>query len=577
IKWVGFFTTVFIGLLTIKDLWDLLGDLHLPPIRWAKHFLARILCLLVIPVILYMFVFAIHFSILENSGDDAISMSPEFRHTLNGHGMNDTPIDVGYGSTITLRHFNTRGGYLHSHRHHYPSGSKQQQVTLYPFKDENNFWIIQKESDPKIPFETINPSWIYHNALIRLSHVLTEGWLHSHDIRPLVTDSDHQNEVSVYGSKGHSDSNDLWRVEIVDHDKSDPDSNRRLRAIHTKFRLFHINTGCYLFSHNTKLPEWGFRQQEVTCGKGATYINTIWYIETNSHPKLSSDTKMVNYKKLGFFGKFIELNKVMWTNFKSNSLHPYLSHPLSWILLKRGIGFWDEEHHQIYLIGNPLIWWTSTLIVFIFVVEKLITILRVKRGYIDRFSVKGEHFEPWSNVFLIGWCLHYLPFYLMSKELFLQYYFPSLYFAILLIGVGFDLITDRFNPKNRTIIVTIFLIASIYIFILFSPIAYGNTWEKSSCDNSKWLSSWDYDCDLYVGSHLTRNTNTTGIEITNPEFSDIRAFDKRAVEAEDDEKEEQCQQEVQGLEANVETNKEKRCFPRMAHPKDFRAFLSATI
>ncbi|CAG8554655.1 29354_t:CDS:10 [Gigaspora margarita] len=537
IKWVGFFTTIFIGLLTIKDLWDLLGDLHLPLIRWVNHFLARVLCLLVIPVILYMLVFAIHFSILENSGDDAISMSPEFRHTLNGHGMNDTPIDVGYGSTITLRHFNTRGGYLHSHNHHYPSGSKQQQVTLYPFKDENNLWIIQKETDPKIPFETINPSWIYHNTLIRLSHVLTEGWLHSHNIKPPVTNSDDQNEVSVYGSKDHSDTNDLWRVEIVDHEKSDSDSGRRLRAIHTKFRLFHINSGCYLYSHSNKLPEWGFKQQEVTCGKGATFINTIWHIETNSHPKLPSDTKMVNYKKLGFFEKFIELNQVMWTNFKSISLHPYLSHPSSWILLKRGIGFWAQEHYQIYLIGNPFIWWTSTLTVLIFVIEKLITILKAKRGSIDRFSVKGEHFKLWSNVFLMGWCLHYLPFYLMSKELFLQYYFPSLYFAILLIGIGFDLITERFNSRNRTIIVTIFLIASIYIFILFSPLTYGNTWEKSSCDNSKWLSSWDYDCDLYVGSHLTRNTNTTGIEITNQEFSDIRAFDKRAAEAEDEQDE----------------------------------------
>ncbi|CAG8628482.1 15524_t:CDS:10, partial [Cetraspora pellucida] len=335
IKWVGFFTIMFIVLLTIKELWDLLGDLHLPATRWAKHFLSRILCLLVIPMILYMVVFAIHFSMIENNGDDSVSMSPEFRHTLNGHDINDTPIDVGYGSAITIRHFNTRGGYLHSHQNRYPTGSKQQQVTLYPYKDENNLWIIQNETDPKIPFETIAPSWIYHNAVIRLSHVLTEGWLHSHNIRAPVTNSKSQDEVSVYGNKDHTDSNDLWRVEIVDHEKYDPESGKRLRAIHTKFRLYHINRGCYLFSHSTKLPEWAFRQQEVTCGRGATHMNTIWYIETNSHPKMPNDVKMVNYNKLGFFGKFIELNQVMWTNFKSSTIHPYLSYPSSWILLER--------------------------------------------------------------------------------------------------------------------------------------------------------------------------------------------------------------------------------------------------
>ncbi|CAG8844708.1 22384_t:CDS:2, partial [Racocetra persica] len=106
-----------------------------------------------------------------------------------------------------------------------------------------------------------------------------------HNIRAPVTHSKSQDEVSVYGNKEYSDTNDLWRVEIVDHEKSDPESGKRLRAIHTKFRLYHINRGCYLFSHSTRLPEWGFKQQEVTCGRGAKYINTIWYIETNSHPK----------------------------------------------------------------------------------------------------------------------------------------------------------------------------------------------------------------------------------------------------------------------------------------------------
>jgi dolichyl-phosphate-mannose-protein mannosyltransferase len=50
--------------------------------------------------------------------------------------------------------------------------------------------------------------------------------------------------------------------------------------------LRHALTGCYLFSHKVKLPEWGFEQQEVTCNKNAVMImaNSLWYVETAMHP-----------------------------------------------------------------------------------------------------------------------------------------------------------------------------------------------------------------------------------------------------------------------------------------------------
>ena len=63
-------------------------------------------------------------------------MSSEFQATLNSKGMQAVPADVAFGSRVSLRHWNTQGGYLHSHAHMYPAGSKQQQITLYPHKDE---------------------------------------------------------------------------------------------------------------------------------------------------------------------------------------------------------------------------------------------------------------------------------------------------------------------------------------------------------------------------------------------------------------------------------------------------------
>lgn len=61
-----------------------------------RHFFARALCLIVIPISLYCFFFVIHFAILQNGGDGDGFMSSEFQHTLRGHDMNDMPIGVNY-------------------------------------------------------------------------------------------------------------------------------------------------------------------------------------------------------------------------------------------------------------------------------------------------------------------------------------------------------------------------------------------------------------------------------------------------------------------------------------------------
>ena len=89
-KWVGLFTIATIGLCTIKQLWVLLGDLRVPPKLFLRHFMARALCLIVIPTVFYMSMFEIHFLILQNSGDGDGFMSSEFQHTLGGRQMADT-------------------------------------------------------------------------------------------------------------------------------------------------------------------------------------------------------------------------------------------------------------------------------------------------------------------------------------------------------------------------------------------------------------------------------------------------------------------------------------------------------
>ena len=518
VKWVGLFTIGWVGSLTIVQLWVLLGDARTVTTRlWLKHLLARVFCLICIPIAVYMALFAIHFLCLVNPGDGDGFMSSEFQATLNSKGMQDVPADVVMGSRVTIRHHNTQGGYLHSHAHMYPTGSKQQQITLYPHKDDNNVWLWENQTQPinevtnefingTTAWDTIDPQFLKDGSVIRMYHTVTDRRLHSHDVRPPVTEADWQNEVSCYGYAGfEGDANDFYKIEIVKSMSDGAEAKKRVRTIETKFRLIHLMTGCALFSHKVKLPTWGFEQQEVTCAKQGTLPNSVWYIENNEHPKLGADAEKVNYRNPGFLGKFWELQSVMWrTNAGLVESHAWDSRPPSWPVLRRGINFWGKDHRQIYLIGNPVIWWSSTLAILAYIAFKGLSVLRWQRGFKDHDLVEFKRFDYEIGMTALGWAFHYFPFYLMARQLFLHHYFPALYFAIMALSQFYDHVTTRFagfGVKERPSIgrggIALFLAASIFVFGLYAPLSYGNPWTQDACKKVKLLDTWDWDCNNF--------------------------------------------------------------------------------
>ncbi|KAI6791759.1 dolichyl-phosphate-mannose-protein mannosyltransferase 1 [Hortaea werneckii] len=271
-------------------------------------------------------------------------------------------------------------------------------------------------------------------------------------------------------------------------------------------------TGCTLFSHKVKLPDWGFDQQEVTCAKGGSLPNSVWYVEGNSHPNLKEDAEKVNYRNPGFLGKFWELQRVMWTtNAGLVESHAWDSRPSSWPILRRGINFWGQNHKQIYLIGNPLIWWSSTLAVVIYIGFKALAVVRWQRSCGDyATSETFRRFDYEIGTSVLGWAFHYFPFYLMQRQLFLHHYFPALYFAIITFSQVFDFFTARisigtFTLKNRPalgrIAAVVFLGASIVVFGLYAPLAYGNMWTKSECNTVKLFPTWDWDCNTFFDNY----------------------------------------------------------------------------
>ncbi|KAJ3018789.1 UNVERIFIED_CONTAM: hypothetical protein HDU68_010981 [Siphonaria sp. JEL0065] len=450
---------------TIINLWTLLGDTRrITFLKFMHHFVARATCLILVPLVVYTFWFQIHFWSLPKKGGGSGFMSPEFQVTLRGTGIKDTFIDVGFGSVITLRHHATTGGYLHSHKSNYPAGSKQQQITLYPFNDPNSEFLIERPINT--PQEVTKFEPIKDGDIIRLKHVATNHRLHSHDIRAPITDNEHHNEVSAYGGNGTKDTNDHWRVQIIG-------ATGNVKAVQHKIKLVHVNRRCTLFSQKVKLPEW-----------------------------VSSDARKANYIKPGFLSKFIELHAKMWeVNSGLTNSHPYDSRPPSWPFLKRGINFWtfkDEKTgigKQIYLIGNPLIWWVSTLSVLTCVAIVGTGLLLVKRKIVS-FDEDAFFTKIWGSALLVvsGWGFHYLPFYLMKRQLFLHHYFPALYFAILSIGVVFEFVTCRLSKRWRVLGAGCLFLVAFLVFLDYSPLTYGFMMHKHHCERLKLRNDWDWSC-----------------------------------------------------------------------------------
>ncbi|KAK6147666.1 hypothetical protein DH2020_018578 [Rehmannia glutinosa] len=167
---------------------------------------------------------------------------------------------ITYGSVIKLMHERTKFR-LHSHDVPYGSGSGQQSVTGFPnVDDSNSYWIVRPTPDSSAK----QGDTIKSGVLIRLQHMRTRKWLHSHlHASPISGNM----EVSCFGSDGESDTGDHWRLEIEGSGKTWRQDQR--------IRLRHVDTSGYLHSHDKKYTRIAGGQQEV-CGVREKRADNVW-------------------------------------------------------------------------------------------------------------------------------------------------------------------------------------------------------------------------------------------------------------------------------------------------------------
>jgi dolichyl-phosphate-mannose-protein mannosyltransferase len=140
-----------------------------------------------------------------------------------------------------------------------------------------------------------------------------------------------------------------------------------------------------------------------------------------------------NTYKSPFLRDFIHLNVAMMTS--NNALVPdpdkqddLASQAWQWPILNVGLRMcgWDDKSTlqeeselnlaiKYYLLGNPINVWSSTASIVVFGIVAVIYLLRWQRHYIDFTPAYLDHIHFAGIYPVLGWVLHYVPFFLMGR------------------------------------------------------------------------------------------------------------------------------------------------------------------
>ncbi|XP_018024588.1 protein O-mannosyltransferase 1 [Hyalella azteca] len=518
VRYFGLFSFMLgVGILTY-DFWEMVGDRSVADRQLLAHCLTRTAIFISIPVTLYLSCFYVHLSLLYKAGPNDNIMTSAFQASLEG-GLAaiiaNQPMQVVHGSQVTLRHSHNRACWLHSHDALYPQkyadgrgSSHQQQVTCYSYKDVNNWWIVKKpQNEELVVGEPLEP--IKHGDVVQLVHGLTSRALNSHDVASAM--SPHNQEVSCYVDHNVSmPAQNLWRVELLDPDRT----KGMWHAVESQLRLVHVNSSTALKFSGRQLPEWGFKQHEVVTDKIFDQEDVVWNVEEHRYSRtenqkerekelISSEMIPTERRELDFWSKLYELQyKMLFNNQENVAGHMYASDPVDWLTLKRGVAYWidSESNAQIHFVGNIVTWLSGTASLVFFTALFILYILRRQRSCYDIPEDAWDNFCNLGQVLGGGYLVHYLPYFLVDRTLFLHHYMPAYIYKLCLLAAVVEhvhyflrhVLKQKILSYAFLALVGAWLAAILYVFSVFLPLTYGHVaLTANQVDELTWRDSWD--------------------------------------------------------------------------------------
>ena len=196
-------------------------------------------------------------------------------------------------------------------------------------------------------------------------------------------------------------------------------------------------------------------------------------------------------KPLNTFQKVIELNSEMYrANAGLTAGHPYASKWYTWPFMQRPIYYWYQSNalgdpgnpaigqqlipkeSRIYFMGNPLIWWLSTLAIVYLILDQVGEFWRKRK------------LQLLPTLIILGYIINMLPFVGISRAMFLYHYLIGYIFAL----SALVYLVSGFKHAKKAF--AFLLLLSIAGFLFFTPLTYGLPMSAKTYELRNWLSSW---------------------------------------------------------------------------------------
>lgn len=472
LKYYGFLTILWVLLVSSRRALILVSDVSLPGNKLVLLFrflMASIAFSVLLPGAIFTGVNIVSLRLLlkVNTPDDVgyTFTSLVFQASLLGsdlvdeNGKSPISLNVLYDSTVTIRHLDSLGGYLHLHNLTYLGKPEHQQVTLYNFKDDNNKWVIETKN----PLDKRRKRFVSEGMTIKLRHKDTNKYLSASDMRGPVSEQEYHFEVSAKSEPEGSEHHWVikYDVEYLKNQRAidNAPGDSIIHPLGTAFRLYNRKRKCTLISHPITLPEWGKGQQEVVCVKDASLERSLFYIEENEHAQPSPNEPMVEIHKLSpwervvmHLGFVVRLAKHYNIYYSPKTVLEVV--PEEWVYNPNRLvyqGYDASGLHKMAVLYSPsrfvqlggvLVLFSSVLVGGLWLLFHLKwvgkTILASKPTEENDLPFRKTpllvlKFKSAAIDLGLGWAVHFLPYFIELTPRSPLNYIPAYYFLLLLI------------------------------------------------------------------------------------------------------------------------------------------------
>jgi dolichyl-phosphate-mannose-protein mannosyltransferase len=133
--------------------------------------------------------------------------------------------------------------------------------------------------------------YLRHNDIIRLYHVTTNSFLLTHDVASPLTTTNMEFTTFVTNPNNTAERylDTLFRVVVEKGNEGDKVKSRRH---HLKLLSVPHKVATFT-SRKSKLPEWGFGQQEVNGNKKVDQDSNIWFFDDVMHERIVNGTMFI--------------------------------------------------------------------------------------------------------------------------------------------------------------------------------------------------------------------------------------------------------------------------------------------